>query len=171
MITSILYVCERTFSRYELYLPRVDYETHKGAYAKERLAHAIFWHPNKINKVVVHSNSKKLINQNDLYASLFLALAIISAQSPRIIKSKQSISGFKMMQNTVLGSCVHLRHHNRIWFCYKWAFLGPNAGLFSQGKTGSALGFKNMFAFELDSLDYDAFEAIAGCDVQWHFKA
>ena len=76
-----------------------------------------------------------------------------------------------MMQNTVLGSCVHLRHHNRILFGYKWAFIAPNASAFAHAQAGSALGVKNMFGFELDSLDYDAFENIPGCDIQWDFKS
>lgn len=168
-IDSILHSWQQTFGRYELYLPHVATFNNPSA-VRARLNHAMFWHPSKTTKVVVHSNSKKLISQTDLYASFYLALAVISSQSPKLIKSKQSISGFKMMQNTALGACVHLRHHKGVLFCYKWTFLSPNAAILTHGNASNALGVNNMFGFELDSLDYDAFETLPGCDILWHRK-
>ena len=169
MNKTISNFCETTFGRYELYTPNCLQKQALMSLPKAHLNHAMFWH-DKVSKVTVHTNSKKLLDENFLYAVFSLACETMTCQSPSLVKTKVSISSFKMMKNTALGSRVHLRRQQKLNFCYKWAFLSPYALGTKKMPAKSSLGLNNLFAFELGSLDYDAFELIPGCDISFDFK-
>lgn len=167
MNKTIANFCETTFGRYELYTP--NYVQKQTLMSLPALNQAMFW-IHKASKVTVHTNSKKLLEENFLYAVFSLACETMACQSPSLVKTKVSISSFKMMKNTALGSRVHLRRQRRLNFCYKWAFLSPYALGKKMPASNGSLGLNNLFAFELGCLDYDAFELIPGCDLSFDFK-
>lgn len=171
----------QTYLRYELYLPR--HEQPKLNQAKSYLSHNQFcpW----TQGIVVHTTCKTLLNHPERYGSFSMALHIASGQQARLVKSKQSLASFKMMQNQALGCCACLRKLTRLHFSYKWAFLAPGQADATSKKAFTAasslvpntrlnagvpqadLGLNNVFVFELDHLDYGLFEFMHGLDLSY----
>jgi ribosomal protein L5 len=136
---------------------------------KAYLNHMQFWQA--LNKTTVHGCSKKLLSMPELYASFSLALTCASCQTPSYVKSKMSVAAFKMMRGSVLGSRCALRGSRQINFCYKWSFLAPSADFKLSAKASTGVGLNNIFVFELDILDYDAFEPLPGLELSFDLKS
>jgi hypothetical protein len=162
-----------TLGRYKLLLPwhcTTPRSSLKGPHyapkqSQAHLGHMQFW--GALNKITVHSTSKKLLNFSELYGCFHLALTCITCQSPHVVKSKISVASFKMMRGNVLGVGCNLRNKRRVNFCYKWSFLGPAANITSNTRPSHAVGLDNVFVFELDQLDYVAFEPLPGLDLSF----
>ena len=159
--------------RYTLTLPKIPITNTK--YSKAYLDHMLRWpvftgedRPVQgLNKVLLHSTSAKICAMPELYGSLHLALSTCcGGQTPKTVKSRKSVSAFKVMAGTLVGGRVTLRSTGPLHaFCYKWAFLAPSEDLRGPRCTSSiGTGF---FVFELGRLDYKAFEPLPGLYVQF----
>lgn len=167
MVDQLKFNINQTIKRYELLLSGSTNPKH-SKYAKAYLNHMQLW--TKTNKIVVHTTSKKLLLNPELYAAFNIAVACITTQTPRMVKSKQSISSFKMMKNNVLGTSCYLRNSGYYNFCYKWAFLAASCNSLASSKPGTAIGLDNVFVFELDQYDYTTFEPLPGLDIHFDKK-
>lgn len=158
-----------TIARYELLFPLDQkgrpVQQHKLLYEKAFLNHMQFW--NKINKVAIHSTSKKLLKNPGVFGALSLVLSCLGGQDPKLVKSKKSIAAFQVMKNTLIGANSNLRNRRLRAFCYKWSLLA--ASLEQIGPWRESLGVTNTkgLLIELDKLDQ---ASVSGLDIVFEFK-
>ena len=129
--------------------------------------HPFYW--SHLQKICLHATSGKLITNNFIYGSFKLAFSCASAQTPKLIKSRQSISAFKLSKASPIALSGLLRHRVLRNFAYKWTWLsaGLNHGVTRPNEVvGSAFGLNNVFIFpELDQLNYYVFEPLPGLEI------
>lgn len=111
------------------------------------------------SQIVIHAASAKLVQDNSYYGPLTLAFACVGGQSPRMIRSKQSITAFKLVKHCFMGGFSGLRRKHLLQFQYKLCWLAPKACL-PKDSNKPSVGVQ-YFAFpELDLLDHNAFEKL-----------
>jgi ribosomal protein L5 len=153
---------------------------------KAYLNHPAFW--THLSKIIIHCNSKRLIEQSAYYGGLNLALTCIGTQTPCLIKSKKSVAVFKMFKNSPMGAVNNLRNKNIIGFCYKWTFLCPFIDLknptnfslpnllfipFKEGQSKgqkNSIGIKNVLAFPELNFNYQLFQSLSGLEIGFQKK-
>lgn len=154
-------------------------------YVKATKAH--FNHPklwNNIKQIVLHATTKKLLAQSELYTAFYKCFCCCG-QTPRLIKSSQSIAAFKVIKGAVVGAQSHLHKKTARLFCYKWSFLSAELtalqllikeGVYLQkkgddiGLNQASIGINNIFIFpELDKLNYSLFQPISGFDLTFYY--
>ena len=158
-----------------------------GPYVSSTKAH--FNHPklwNGITKIILHTTTKKLLTQNQLYTAFYKCFSCCG-QTPRLIKSNRSIAAFKVIKGAIVGAQSHLHKKAGRLFCYKWSFLSAELPavqlvmkdqIYLQKKKDMtnelnqvSIGINNIFIFpELDKLSYDLFQPIPGFDLTFHYK-
>lgn len=137
-------------------------------------------HWGHLNKLCLHVHSSKLLTQPELYTTFYQALACVgSGQSPRVIKSKMSISAYKVIKGSLVGTSSTLRSNRMYDLCYKWFFIsasleqskaGLNSLLFTNNFQNTIVGIGNIFIFEVDRLNYDTFEPMSGLELVYHIN-
>lgn len=177
-ITEQLYVWHyKSLRRYGLWFPssklmfgqfqKTGIQAIKSIKTKPYLNHPAFWM--NLEKGIIHCNSQKLLKQTAYYGPYNLALSCIGAQTPCLIRTKQSVAGFKMFKDSPIGALNNLRKKRLIGFCYKWTFLSAAGEKLAVEKETKSIGISNLFIFpELDLLDYYAFEPLPGLEVGFH---
>nr|YP_010437030.1 ribosomal protein L5 [Ulva meridionalis]UTA96504.1 ribosomal protein L5 [Ulva meridionalis]UTA96564.1 ribosomal protein L5 [Ulva meridionalis]UTA96621.1 ribosomal protein L5 [Ulva meridionalis]UTA96673.1 ribosomal protein L5 [Ulva meridionalis]UTA96726.1 ribosomal protein L5 [Ulva meridionalis] len=151
---------------------------------------AHFNHPkswNSITQIVLHTTTKKLLAQNQLYTAFYKCFCCCG-QTPRLIKSGRPIAAFKVIKGAVVGAQSHLHKKAARLFCYKWCFLSAeltplqllmkdHQTYLQKKKEGRkvlnqvSIGINNIFIFpELDKLNYNLFQPIPGFDLTFHYK-
>lgn len=165
MIEQLHKINNLSVSRYKLTLPKQI--ALNQTYAKAYMNHIFFWA--SLNKVILHSTSKKILTAPELYGSQNLALSCMAGQTPTVVKSKLSVAAFKVMVGALIGATCHIRKDRMQLFCYKWSFLAAAEELTGSIHT-NAIGLKNVFIFELDQLDYKAFEPLPGLYIQFSIQ-
>lgn len=140
-----------------------------------------------LQKIVLHSNSGKLLVDPSNSSNIDLAFSTISCQTPSKIYARKNVSGFKLSKNALLGIQANLRCINAYEFFYKWLFIAASE-LKSNSKIHKnykVLKFKkkvnniniifalnNVFVFnELDSLDYHIFSNLSGFEIKYLFNS
>lgn len=166
MINQLKHHNYLSLQRYSLTLPYKLLTNQQ--YPKAYVNHSYFW--STFSKVVIHSTSKKLLNTPELYGPLSLAFSCMSTQTPIMVKSKMSVSAFKVMSGSLIGSKSHLRGNRLTAFCYKWTFLSAAVEDLKGQLIANSLGLRNLFVFELDQLDYRGFEPLSGLEIGFDSK-
>nr|AKF33556.1 ribosomal protein L5 [Ulva sp. UNA00071828] len=160
--------------------------TKENRYINTTKAH--FNHPKiwgNITQIVLHTTTKKLLTQNQLYTAFYKCFCCCG-QTPRLIKSSRPIAAFKVIKGAVVGAQSHLHRKAARLFCYKWSFLSAELTalqlltknqIYSQLRKGyykvpsqASIGINNIFIFpELDKLNYNLFQPIPGFDLTFHY--
>ena len=157
----------------------------KSIYVNATKAH--FNHPkqwDRIKQIVLHTTTKKLLAQNQLYTAFYKSFCCCG-QTPRLIKSSRSIAAFKVIKGAVVGAQSNLHRKAVRLFCYKWSFLSAELtplqlliknpiNLQKKDSTmlnQASIGINNIFIFpELDKLNYNLFQPIPGFDLTFHYS-
>nr|YP_009546831.1 ribosomal protein L5 [Ulva expansa]AYP41031.1 ribosomal protein L5 [Ulva expansa] len=159
-----------------------------NGYANATKAH--FNHPrlwSNITQISLHATTKKLLSQGELYTAFYKCFCCCG-QTPRLVKSKQPIAAFKVIQGAVVGVKSHIRKKSTYLFCYKWSFLSADLAPFQllisaepmhllARKSGrftvlghATVGINNVFILpELDKLNYSLFQPIPGFDLTFYY--
>lgn len=177
-----------TFQRYELTLrkfikkPILIISTNTNTKSQTHLKipnpmSSVTQHYGRLEKICLQSNSRLLLNQIELYNTLYQTLSCVSgAQCPQPIKSKHSEAGFKLLKGHTFGAACHLRKKKMLGFSYKWFFIAPcldslkHASNYDTFEKNLVCGINNVFIFELDRLNYQTFELMTGLDIAFNFK-
>lgn len=171
MLEQLTKIDATCLNRYRLTLPSSNQANID--YPKAYVNHMMFWAD--LHKIGLHCTSKTILTAPELYGSLSFVFSCASGQTPKTLKSKKSVAAFKVMAGALVGAKCSLRKRRLQAFRYKWAFLAAGVDLSGTGTGSSAtgslgLGLENVFIFELESLDYRAFEPLPGFDIQFDHR-
>ena len=134
----------------------------------------------KVNKIVINTTSRLIINDKKNIIPTLLALELITGQKWKLTKAKKSIATFKLRENQIMGCKTTLRGSKKSFFFEKLikivlprltssrGITAQYTGLYSYSldKKGNInLGISNILLFtELEPF-FDCFEYVNGINI------
>ncbi len=155
------------------YEPRLKarYREEIRAKLKEKFAYANDMQIPRLDKVVINMGVGEAAQDSKKIQGALADLRAIAGQKPLATKAKNSIAGFKLREEQLIGAKVTLRRERMYEFIDR---LPPVArprgrdgrglhGKSSDGRGNFAMGLKEHIVFP--EIDYDKVEAIRGMDI------
>jgi large subunit ribosomal protein L5 len=127
----------------------------------------------KIDKIVLNSSSKHIVNEKKYLIPTLFGLELISGQKLNLTKAKKSIATFKLRKNQTIGGKVTLREYKKICFLEKLIKITlprlseyHGTSFYSFDEKGNLnIGIKNILIFpELENY-FQYFENISGINI------
>ena len=125
----------------------------------------------KLEKIVINMGVGEAAQDSKKIESALAELTLISGQKPVTTKAKNSIAGFKLRENQVIGCKVTLRADRMYEFLDRLVNIAlPRVrdfrgipGKSFDGHGNYAMGLKEQIVFP--EIDYDKVETIRGMDI------
>ncbi len=125
----------------------------------------------KLEKIVINMGVGEASQDSKKIEAAVAELAAITGQKPVVTRAKNSIAGFKLRENQIVGCKVTLRADRMYEFLDRLVtialprvrdFRGINGKSFD-GRGNYAMGLKEQIVFP--EIDYDKVDAIRGMDI------
>ena len=125
----------------------------------------------KLEKIVINMGVGEASQDSKKIEAAVAELAAITGQKPVVTRAKNSIAGFKLRENQIVGCKVTLRADRMYEFLDRLVtialprvrdFRGINGKSFD-GRGNYAMGLKEQIVFP--EIDYDKDDAIRGMDI------
>jgi large subunit ribosomal protein L5 len=125
----------------------------------------------KLDKIVLNMGIGEAVNDSKKVQAAVKDLAAIAGQKPATTRARNSIAGFKLRENMVIGAKVTLRKDRMYEFLDRLItialprvkdFRGLNAKSFD-GRGNFAMGLKEHIVFP--EIDYDQIDQMWGMDI------
>lgn len=114
----------------------------------------------KLKKIVISMGLAEATKDKQLLEAAINDLKLISGQKPMVIKSKKSISNFKLREGMTIGAKVTLRGHRMYDFMYRFVHIvSPRIRDFrgfprkADGRGSYSLGLKDQAVYPEINLD------------------
>ena len=155
------------------YTPRLKkaYESRIKLALKEEFGYDNVMQVPKLHKIVISRGVGAGIADKKIIEHAANELAAITGQKPVVTRAKNSIAGFKLRENQIVGCKVTLRADRMYEFLDRLVtialprvrdFRGINGKSFD-GRGNYAMGLKEQIVFP--EIDYDKVDAIRGMDI------
>jgi len=131
----------------------------------------------KLEKVTVEYTSKYLLEDPKHSFLAFVALKLVTNQTPKMTFAQKSVAAFKLKKGQVLGCTATLRGNNMDNFLQQCIFMHipriKQLKLLSndQIKPNVHFGISQMLFFPSLEKHVNIFEALEGCTIQIHTTA
>jgi len=125
----------------------------------------------KLDKIVLNMGIGEAVNDSKKVQAAVKDLAAIAGQKPATTRARQSIAGFKLRENMVIGAKVTLRKDRMYEFLDRLItialprvkdFRGLNGKSFD-GRGNYAMGLKEHIVFP--EINYDQIDQMWGMDI------
>jgi large subunit ribosomal protein L5 len=125
----------------------------------------------KLEKIVINIGEKQATNNIKYLEAAMGDLQKIAGQKPVLTKAKKSIAGFKLRENTPIGTCVTLRQDKMYEFLDRFIniavprirdFRGFSAKAFD-GRGNYMVGIKEQIIFP--EIEYEKVDQVRGLGV------
>lgn len=125
----------------------------------------------KLEKIVINMGVGEASQDSKKIEAAVAEMAAISGQKPVVTRAKNSIAGFKLRENQIVGCKVTLRADRMYEFLDRLVtialprvrdFRGVSGKSFD-GRGNYAMGLKEQIVFP--EIDYDKVDAIRGMDI------
>lgn len=125
----------------------------------------------KLEKIVINMGVGEASQDSKKIEAAVAEMAAISGQKPVVTRAKNSIAGFKLRENQIVGCKVTLRANRMYEFLDRLVtialprvrdFRGVSGKSFD-GRGNYAMGLKEQIVFP--EIDYDKVDAIRGMDI------
>lgn len=127
----------------------------------------------KFSKIHLNFNSKYIVFEKKQVITPFLALKMITGQTPKLIRAKKSIASFKLKARNLIGCYVTLRSVRMLNFIqYLTQIVFPQWKEFQyvkpvayHQKTLINIGLENLLLFPQVEKNVELFEHLSGCSI------
>lgn len=125
-----------------------------------------------VEKLVIHSTSKRFIEDRKNIAKTLVAIEMISGQRCKINTALRSIAGFKVREGQIIGCKVTLRNHSLFGFLDRYTrVILPRLNDSTENKqlveNHYTMGLTDLLLFpELETL-FSLFENCSGVDISF----
>jgi len=155
------------------YEPRLksDYRERIRATLKEQFGYTNEMQIPKLDKIVLNMGIGEAVNDSKKVQAAVKDLTAIAGQKPAQTRARQSIAGFKLRENMVIGAKVTLRKDRMYEFLDRLItialprvkdFRGLNGKSFD-GRGNFAMGLKEHIVFP--EINYDQIDQMWGMDI------
>ena len=163
----------------QAYEPRLktEYRSRIRAALKEEFGYTNEMQIPKLDKIVLNMGIGEAVNDSKKVQAAMKDLAAIAGQKPAPTRARQSIAGFKLRENMVIGAKVTLRKDRMYEFLDRLVtialprvkdFRGLKPTSFD-GRGNYAMGMKEHVVFL--EIDYDKTETVWGMDIVFNTSA
>ena len=157
----------------QAYEPRLksDYRQRIRKSLKEQFGYTNEMQIPKLDKIVLNMGIGEAVNDSKKVQAAIKDLTAIAGQKPAPTRARQSIAGFKLRENMVIGAKVTLRKDRMYEFLDRLItialprvkdFRGLNAKSFD-GRGNYAMGLKEHIVFP--EINYDQIDQMWGMDI------
>src|SRR3569833_1817859 len=157
----------------QAYEPRLktEYRQRIRAAMKDQFAYTNEMQIPKLDKIVLNMGIGEAVSDSKKVQSAFFVLTLIAGQKPVATRARQSIAGFKLRENMVIGAKVTLRKDRMYEFLDRLVtialprvkdFRGLKPTSFD-GRGNYAMGLKEHLVFP--EINYDQIDQIWGMDI------
>lgn len=157
----------------EAYTPRLktEYQTRIRAELTEKFGYTNPMQVPKLDKIVLNMGIGEAVADSKKAAAAMKDLAAIAGQNPQPTRARNSIAGFKLRENMVVGAKVTLRKHRMYEFLDRLVtialprvkdFRGLKPTSFD-GRGNYAMGLREHIVFP--EINYDQIDQMWGMDI------